>query len=64
MSLLLRYGKEYVRVFGQAKTTCISLQDEIINEVKEIEEKQNSPTLAPVIQSNLKFAAHGCNFLL
>ena len=64
MTKLFRYGKEYVRVFGQARTTCISLQDEIINEVREIDEKQNSTNHAPVIQSNLKFAAHGCKFLL
>ena len=60
MTKLFRYGKEYVQVFGQAKITCISLQDEIISEVS----GKNEKCFEPVIQSNLKFAAHGCKFLI
>ena len=46
-----------MRVLGQAKTTCISLQVEIVTEVIE----ENAKGLEPVI--HLKFAAHGFKFL-
>ena len=60
MTKLFRYGKEYVRVFGQCNVTCVSLQDEIIAEVRQ----NNVKGYEPVIQSNLKFAAHGFKFLM
>ena len=49
-----------LRVFGPCNITCISLQDEIIEGARE----KDTKGYAPVVQSNLKFAAHGCKFLM
>ena len=51
MTKLFRYCKEYVRVFGQTNITCISLNDELNNEV-EREEMSYSSTDKKSLQAS------------
>ena len=70
ITMVFRWGKEYKRVFvgGEGDNECVSVRDNEIEIERELQEEiirgdGEVPKYQPVIQSNLKFAAHGHKFL-